>query len=186
MLIDITYKIPKNTFSKSSVNENKALIGHVGTHFDVMDEEFPLIYTKRKGIIFDVSEVTDRDICADDIDIEKVSNDMFVAFYSGFIERVDYGEDGYFTAHPQLSDELIDALVEKGVSIIGLDFAGIRRGKEHIPKDRYCAQQGVFVVENLCNLNNLLNCSSFDVYTYPMNIEGITGLPCRVVVEVDE
>lgn len=186
MLIDITLKITKSMLSESTVNENKALIGHVGTHFDVMDEEFPLSYTKRKGIVFDVSGVTHRDICADDIDIEKVSADMFVAFYSGFIESVGYGESGYFTVHPQLSDELIDALVEKGISIIGLDFAGIRRGKEHIPKDRYCAQHGVFVVENLLNLKRLLNYSSFYVYTYPMSIGDITGLPCRVVAEVDD
>ena len=184
MLIDITTKITKARLKDTSGNANKALIGHVGTHFDVMDEEFPLEYTKCSGVVFDVSGASDRDICISDIDMNKVSTDMFVAFYSGFIERIGYGEDGYFTAHPQLSDELIDALVEKGVSIIGLDFAGIRRGNEHIPKDRYCAQHGVFVVENLCNLAELLKYKSFIAHTYPMKIEGVTGLPCRVVAEI--
>ena len=42
------------------------------------------------------------------------------------------------------------------ISMIGVDFAGIRRGKEHTPKDQYCADRGVFVVENLCGLSRLL------------------------------
>ncbi len=84
---------------------------------------------------------------------------------------------------PELSHELIDALVEKGVSVIGVDFAGIRRGKEHVPKDKYCADRGVFVIENLINLSPLLKLDGFTVHTYPINIVGVTGLPCRVIAE---
>lgn len=181
MLIDITWTLTKDT------EELKApeLIGHHGTHFDVMEKEFPLEYTKREGVIFDVSAVKDREIGLSDIDFNKVKEDMFIAFYSGFIEEEPYGTKKYFSGHPELSHELIDALVEKGVSIIGLDFAGIRRGKEHIPKDRFCAERGVFVVENLCNLKTVLkNGENFTAHTYPMNYVGITGLPCRVIVEV--
>jgi hypothetical protein len=38
-------------------NEKAALTGHLGTHFDVMNREFPLEYTRRNGIVFDVSDV---------------------------------------------------------------------------------------------------------------------------------
>lgn len=183
MLIDLTLNITKDMLNKARNSKNEALLGHLGTHFDVMNKVFPLEYTKRSGIVFDVSKIKDRDICVDDIDLSKVKAKMFVAFYSGFAEKVPYGEEGYFTAHPQLSNELISALVEKGVSIIGLDFAGIRRGTEHIPTDQFCAEHGVFVVENLRNLDELLACNSFTVNTYPMKIEGVTGLPCRVVAE---
>ena len=41
-------------------NKKKALVGHLGTHFDVMNKEFPLEYTKRRAIVFDVSDVGDR------------------------------------------------------------------------------------------------------------------------------
>ncbi len=37
-------------------------MGHIGTHFDAMDKEFPLEYTQRNGIVFDVSHVINRDI----------------------------------------------------------------------------------------------------------------------------
>lgn len=186
MLIDITLKITPEIAKDAPETANKSLVGHLGTHFDVMDAEFPLAYTQRKGVIFDVSSVKGRDIDAGDIDLEKVQSDMFVAFYTGYIEEIGYGNKTYFAEHPQLSNELIDALLEKKVSIIGLDFAGIRRGTEHVPKDRYCAQRGTFIIENLCNLKAVIdNGSSFRVNTYPMNYTGITGLPCRVIVETE-
>lgn len=166
-------------------NEKKALVGHLGTHFDVMNKEFPLEYTRRKGIIFDVSNITERDIEITDIDLSKVKNNMFVAFYTGFIEAEGYGTKHYFSEHPQLSDNLIDALLEKKISMIGIDFAGVRRGKEHTPKDQYCADRGTFIIENLCNLKTLAQQTQyFTANTYPMNYADMSGLPCRVVVEV--
>lgn len=185
MLIDITLKITPKMVTDAQGNEKKALVGHLGTHFDVMNKEFPLEYTKRRAIVFDVSDVGDRDIDIDDIDISKVEQNMFVAFYTGFIEKEGYGGKEYFTGHPQLSDKLIDALLDKGVSIIGVDCAGVRRGKEHTPKDQYCADQGVFIIENLCNLQKVIESGGAClINTYPMNYADMTGLPCRVVAEV--
>lgn len=185
MLIDITLKITPAMLADAQENKNKALVGHLGTHFDVMNKEFPLAYTRRKGIIFDVSKACNTDIELTDIDITKVEKDMFVAFYTGFLEREGYGSKDYFKNHPQLSNELLDALLEKGISIIGIDFAGVRKGAEHTPKDQYCADRGVFIIENLCNLKAVLESgSAFTANTYPMNFTEMTGLPCRVVAEV--
>ncbi len=186
MLIDITLKVTPKMVEDANASENRSLTGHLGTHFDVMNKEFPLEYTKRKGIVFDVSQVTDRDISSEDIDLNRVSDQMFVAFYTGFIEKVGYGGPVYFAEHPQLSNELIDDLLEKGVSIIGVDFAGVRRGKEHTPKDQYCADRGVFVIENLRNLQEVLahGDGSFTANTYPVSYAEMTGLPCRVIAEL--
>jgi kynurenine formamidase len=168
-------------------NEKKTLVGHLGTHFDVMNKEFPLEYVERKGIVFDVSRITDRDIDVNDIDLGKVETNMFVAFCTGFIEAEGYGGKKYFTEHPQLSNKLIDALLAKDISIIGVDFAGVRRGTEHTPKDQYCADRGVFVIENLCNLKSILGGHAnmnFIAHTYPVNYAEMTGLPCRVVAKL--
>ena len=74
---------------------------------------------------------------------------------------------------------------QKNISIIGVDFAGVRRGKEHTPKYQYCADRGVFIIENLCNLKEILNAGGqFIAQSYPMNYEETTGLPCRVVAEL--
>ena len=185
MKIDITLKITPKMVTDAQGNEKKALVGHLGTHFDVMNKEFPLEYTERNGIVFDVSGVQNRDIEAADIDLDKVKKDMFVAFYTGFIEKEGYGSKLYFTEHPQLSNELLDALLQKQISIIGIDFAGVRRGKEHTPMDQRCADQGVFIIENLCNLGNVLKKGgTFTAHTYPMNYAEMTGLPCRVLAEI--
>lgn len=185
MKIDLTLKITPEMAADAQGNEKKALVGHLGTHFDVMNKEFPLDYTERKAIVFDVAKVGDRDIDIDDLDVGKVEQDMFVALYTGFIEMEGYGTRKYFSDHPQLSNGLIDVLLDKKISIIGVDFGGIRRGKEHTPKDQYCADRGVFIVENLCNLKTILeHGDTFTAHTYPMNYGEITGLPCRVIAEV--
>ena len=184
MFIDLTLKITPQMVAADPSHGNKALVGHLGTHFDVMNKEFPLVYLRREAVVFDV-RAADGEIGIDDIDWTKIKKDMFVAFYTGYIEREPYGGKAYFKEHPQLSAELIGALVKAGISIIGIDFAGVRRGKEHTPTDQFCADHGVFVVENLCHLDELAARGDFfTAHTYPMNVAGISGLPCRVVAEV--
>lgn len=186
MLIDITLKVTPGMSKEAQGNQDRSLVGHLGTHFDVMNKEFPLEYTRREGIVFDVSSIRERNISSADIDLSAVRTGMFAAFYTGYIEEVGYGNRVYFGQHPQLADELIDALLEKGVSIIAVDCSGVRRGKEHTPKDQYCADSGCFVIENLCNLKTLADLGGrFTAHTYPMNFADVTGLPCRVVAEVE-
>lgn len=185
MMIDITLSVTPKMLDTAGENTAKSLIGHMGTHFDVMDKEFPLEYTVRNAVVFDVAHITDRDIEIGDIDLRQVHQDMFVAFYTGFAEAAEYGTQKYFKEHPQLSFALIEALLKKHVSIIGVDCAGIRRGKEHVPADQHCADHGVFVVENLANLKAALSVGpQFTARTYPVRFSGMTGLPCRVVAEV--
>lgn len=184
MKLDVTLKITSEMLLDAKANEKKELEGHLGTHFDVMDKSFPLEYTEREAVVFDVSSVCDREIDVDDVDLSRVEPDSFVAFYTGFSDSEPYGTRSYFKEHPQLTHRLIDALLEKGVSIIGLDFAGIRRGSEHTPTDRRCADRGVFIIENLCNLSSLPRIEGrLVMHTYPMSFVGVTGLPCRVIAE---
>ena len=185
MLIDITLKVTAAMSKEAQGNQDRSLVGHLGTHFDVMNKEFPLSYTRRKGVVFDVSSIRERDITSADVDLSLVEKEMFVAFHTGYIEEVGYGNRVYFGQHPQLADELIDALLARGVSIIAVDCSGVRRGREHTPKDQCCADRGCFVIENLCNLKALVDCGGrFVAHTYPMNFADVTGLPCRVVAEV--
>ncbi|GBG56919.1 cyclase [Sporomusaceae bacterium FL31] len=161
--------------------------GHIGTHFDVMDKKFPLENTERRGILFDVSHVKEREIEADDINIDKITDHDFVMFYTGCLKENKFGTPEYLQTHLELSNALITELLNKKVSMIGIDFPGIRKPAEHPQADQYCADHGVFVIENLANLDELLATAKeqpFLVHTYPVNYEGLTGLPCRVVAEV--
>ena len=184
MLINLTLKVTPEMKKDVQGNETKAFSGHLGTHFDVMDREFPLDYAKRRGILFDVSGA-DGEISLSGSDMDRIGEGMFVMFYSGFIGEAGYGTKRYTHEHPFLSHELIDMLLEKRPALIGIDFAGIRRAKEHTPADQKCADRGTFIIENLCNLSELLPFKEgFDVYTFPVNFSGMSGLPCRVVAEV--
>lgn len=184
MLLDITLLVTPAMRRAAPEKDDRALVGHLGTHFDVMNKEFPLEYTRREGVVFDVSAICDRDIDTGDIAMDTVEAGQFVAFYTGRIEEEPYGTKAYFAYHPQLSHRLIDALLDRGVSIIGIDCCGIRRGGEHTPADQRCADRGVFVVENLCGLQALVAAGGrFIAHTYPVNYSGMTGLPCRVVAE---
>ncbi len=187
MNIDITLRVTPKMVAESQGYEKMVFTGHLGTHFDVMNKVFPLEYTEREGIVFDVSACEQSEIKASDIDVSLVREGMFIAFYSSFIEKVGYGNHRYFTEHPFLSMDLIECLISKDISIIGVDFAGIRRGKEHPKADQRCADNDVFVVENLYNLFSILKGKSYAHFmakTYPMNFADMTGLPCRVIAEI--
>lgn len=190
MIIDLTWRVDLQTAGKAKENLEKAKGGHLGTHFDVMNKEFPLAYMEREAVVFDVAGIgTERDITPSDIDLGQVPAGGFVAFRTGFIEQEGYGTKTYFRDHPQLSMELIGQLLNLGVAIIAVDFAGVRRGQEHTPTDQICADHGTFIVENVCNLAAVLNdrkSAHFTAGTYPVNFVGMTGLPCRVVARVDE
>ena len=50
MYIDITTKITPKIITDAQGNEVKALSGHLGTHFDVMNKEFPLEDLKKQRL----------------------------------------------------------------------------------------------------------------------------------------
>ncbi|MGE4267512.1 MAG: cyclase family protein [Deferribacterales bacterium] len=164
-----------------------ALFGHLGTHFDVMDKTFSLDNTERRGFLFDVRNVTDKEIGEGDIDIGKIDENDFVIFYSGCLKEHGYGTSEYIKTGIELSNSLIKLLIDKRISMIGVDFPGIRKQSEHVQADQYCADNDVFVIENLANLDVLCESAhgkEFLVHTYPLNFSGLTGLPCRVVAEI--
>ena len=187
MLVDLSIPVTEFTIKDASDYERITAFGHIGTHIDIMDKQFPLTYIKRNAIVFNVRGIYERDIDIQDVDVSAIKPLMFVAFYSGFNEEQAYGSKAYQTDHPQLSDNLIDQLLRKKISLIGVDFAGVRRGAEHRLKDQLCADHGVFIVENLCNLADVvtgLKAKHCIINTYPVNFTGLSGLPCRVVAEV--
>ncbi|MDK9711011.1 cyclase family protein [Acidaminobacter sp.] len=189
MWIDLTVSISRERSETAMANEKMTAFGHLGTHFDVMNLVFPLENAKRSGLIFNRVEEAkggqDLDLEADELSL--IEEGDFVIFRTGAIEIMAYGSQAYFGHHPQLSVPLIEALIARGVAMIGIDAAGIRRGSEHTPMDQHCADSSVFVVENLCNLDAVLKGQKHvrcDIYTFPIKFEGLSGLPCRVMAMV--
>jgi kynurenine formamidase len=187
MNIDLTVKVAREMWADILKNEKMTVFGHLGTHFDIMDKEFSLENIRRTGRVMDVSHTGRRDVEIADIGSSEIKKNEFIMFHTGFLKKIGYGSEEYFKIHPQLSMDLIDFLLSKNVSLIGIDAAGVRRGDEHTKTDQYCADHGVFIIENLDNLDLLLEKtgkSSFEVYTFPINFAGMSGLPCRVIAEI--
>ncbi|MBQ1478236.1 MAG: cyclase family protein [Erysipelotrichaceae bacterium] len=173
-MIDLTYPLKREDIG--------TFHGHDGTHFDIMDKTFPLDYTVRKAVCFSVKGL--REIGIEDVDLSKVRKGMAVLFCSSFMEEAPYRSEAYRHEHPELSHELIDELLKREVSLIGIDFEGVRRGKEHTPADQKCADQGCFIIENMVNLEELIGKKDITLYTFPVSISHMTGIPCRVTAEV--
>ncbi|HLR35207.1 MAG TPA: cyclase family protein [Tissierellales bacterium] len=191
MKIDLTVPINKRAWNKiidrTSTDKSFNKFGHIGTHFDLMDKKFNLENFIRPGKIFDVSSIKNRDIETSDINTKEILEKDFVIFYTEHLKENSYGTDNYFQTYPNLSKKLVKFLIKKKVSLIGIDTPGIRQAKEHREIDQYCADNNVFIVENLNNLDLLLKETKdreFLLYTFPINLEDVSGLPCRVIAEI--
>jgi hypothetical protein len=132
ILIDLSVEVKLDKWKDIFRNEKMTSLGHLATHFDVLDREFQLANTRRRGQLVDVRGIRDRDSKARDLEAA------------------------------------------------GSEAAGIRRGAEHTPTDRHCADHGVFIVENLANPDLLLERARGGAF------EGMSGLPCRAIAELRE
>ncbi|WP_315167868.1 cyclase family protein [Metaclostridioides mangenotii] len=187
MIIDLTTKIEKDSDAMKWIEtqENKLrAAGHVGTHLDTYcKSDIPIEYFKSSGVLIDVSEICcDREVEPKDLEGTNILENSFVVFRTSHIDKFEYGTKDYFNNHPQLSHKLIDFLLDKKINFIGIDCSGIRRGQEHQPADRLCESKGVYVIENLSNLQKI-GSDPFTVYTMWLDDSDLTGLRCRVIVE---
>lgn len=172
---------PLIKWAKSQDNPHIAM-GHIGTHLDTYEKsDIPLQYFKSAGVIYDVQNI--KEVTIKDIDVDSIPENGFVIFKTGQIEKYPYGDKLYFDNHPQLSHALIQLLCDKKIRFIGIDCAGIRQYAEHEVADRLCEKNGIYVIENLCDLNQISE-KCFTVYTMWLDDEVMTGLKCRVIVEI--
>lgn len=192
MKIDLSFKIKKEMLNEilatvKAANEIAERSGHVGTHLDVMNGEFSIDNIITKGKIFDISHIKTGEVKLEDLDLSDIQKNDFVLFHSGILNQYGYGTKEYLSTYIELSDELIDYLIDKKVNFIGVDMAGAKRPKDHPRIDLHCAENGIFIIENLANLDLLLKESlgkPFTIYTFPTNMSGFSGLSCRVIAEI--
>ncbi|WP_131783361.1 cyclase family protein [Legionella gresilensis] len=190
MYIDLTLNLNELAMDKEVINDKADVIlksGHYGTHIDIhLKTKIPLEYIENRALLFDVSHIKDRDIESTDIDIDAIKEKDCLIFKTDRIREHAYGTQAYFHQHPQLSSELIDLLIVKKIHVIAIDAAGIRRGQEHALADKRCEAQGIYIVENITNLD-LLNKQvkgDFCIYLMWLNLPEKTGLPCKIVAKL--
>lgn len=167
-------------------NENPLMMsGHIGTHIDVYNKsEIPQEYIERRGVIIDCRDYNpNQEIGVEVIKNLEIEKGDFVIFFTDIQKFSKYGEEIYIKEHHQLNWELIEKLLELQVSFIGIDCAGIRRGKEHIEADKKCEERKAFVIENL-DSNSLKNLKQFvNTLIIWHRTPLLTGLPTRIFVK---
>lgn len=185
MIIDLTTNVTADNplMVKARAQDDMPLaMGHIGTHLDRPEKTvIPLQYFKSRGVMFKVQGIDEIGISH--IETDTVRKNDFVLFHTGHLEKYGYGEQDYFQNHPQLSKDLIQLLINYEINFIGLDAPGIRQGDEHGEADGLCERHGVYVIENLCNLNELPAGTGATIYTMWFDDENVTGLRCRVLAE---
>lgn len=189
MNIDITLAFNKADLDPSILEHDAEKFfnsGHYATHIDThLKTKIPVDYMDCRALMFDVSAVQDRDIELSDFEATQICAQDCVIFKTDMIKRHPYGSKTYFLDHPQLSDQVIDFMIDKSVHIIGIDAAGIRRGDEHVIADKRCEANGIYIVENLTHLDQLNHVKQpFAVTLLWIEVPGRTGLPCRVIARV--
>lgn len=188
IIIDLTLPIDQRKLADwLKKQENPyAVQGHIGTHLDIYNRsQIPLEYFQSKGIYIDVSHIKDE-ITIQDLQHIQILERSFVLFRTGIIEKYDYGTRDYFKKQPQFSQETIDMLIEKKVCFIGIDCAGLKSGKDHEMVDRKCEENGIYVIENLWQLDRLQRYANLNMYTFWLDDGESTGLRCRVLGVVEE
>jgi len=162
-----------------------AKMGHLGTHIDIMDKysQIPIEHFFCTAALIDISRFRDRLIETEDLIHFEINEDDFIIFRSNWIKDFGYGNKEYHSNHPHFSDEAIDYLISKQIRFIGLDFPGAQRKEKHKVIDQKCAENHIFIIENLNNLN-LITKNKFEAFCFPMPFSGISGIPIRVIAKM--
>jgi kynurenine formamidase len=161
---------------------------HVGTHMDaplhmlpegVSISKLPLQKFLGRGLLIDA-----RGSAAIDVDLltgVNLQRGDIVLVLTGSSSR--FHEPIYYEQYPEVSDAFAAALVNAGVSILGLDTPSPDRSPYLI--HRTLLRAGVLIVENLTNLEALLNVNSFEVIALPTKFQA-EAAPVRVIARILE
>lgn len=168
---------------KDQHNNHQLRIGmHVGTHLDaplhmLPSEQYvsklPLTSLIGPGCVLDVRNQPliqwqpnyDR----------QVPTGSIILLYTGHDQW--YGSDRYFLDHPRVAPEFCEFLLAKRVKLLGMDLPS--PDGPPFPVHKCLLSQGVYLLENLTNLNQLLDWPSFEVIVLPLRIRA-DGAPVRL------
>ena len=93
-----------------------------------------------------------------------------------------WGQPGYFSEHPVLTQDAAQFLVDVGIGLVGVDFPSVDR----TPHEAHLVLLGnnVLIVENLTNLA-AIGQDTFDFSAIPLAIAGGDGSPVRAMARID-
>lgn len=160
---------------------------HTGTHIDgprhlinsgLNISDFSLNSFVGKGTLLNVTGM-DRIEYRDDYE-SLIEEGTILILYTGHSKY--FGEDKYFTDHPTLTKEFAELVVRKKIKLIGMDTPSPDKYPFEIHK--YLFENQVLIAENLTNLDQLLNVSSFEIIALPLHITTDSSI-ARIIARVE-
>jgi arylformamidase len=159
---------------------------HSGTHLDapfhfvpdgITIDKLPLDFFIGPALVHAVE--TERYIKADHvaaIQLDGITRVLFKTRNSELLKRSNYEPD--FVA---FSVEAAEALVARGVNLVGLDYLSVAHaGEEQVPVHRAFLDRGVALLEGI-DLS-AINPGRYELICFPLRIRGVDGAPCRAVL----
>ncbi|KAF0184534.1 MAG: cyclase family protein [Nitrospirae bacterium] len=159
---------------------------HAGTHIDgprhVFEEgvflsDVPVERFVGRGVLIDARGSTLVDDAA--LAGAELRHGDIVLVMSG--RSAVYRSPEYFRESPVVTLAFAQALADAGVSMLGIDFASPDRPPFSV--HRLLLSQGILIIENLTNLEELVGVRSFEVFALPVRFRAEAGL-ARVVARI--
>jgi arylformamidase len=111
-----------------------------------------------------------------EIKLDGITRVLFKTRNSDLLKRSSYDPD--FVA---FSVEAAEALVAKGVKLVGLDYLSVAHaGEEQVPVHSAFLDHGVALLEGI-DLSQV-NPGRYELICFPIRIRGADGAPCRAVL----
>ena len=107
-----------------------------------------------------------------------IKNKDIVIIYTGFESK--YGKKEYYESHPVISFELIKLFIENNIKMIGFDMPSPDRFP--FESHKMLLKNEIFILENLCNIEKLLNAKEFKIAAFPLKIEAEGSLVRAVAI----
>jgi arylformamidase len=110
------------------------------------------------------------------IELDGITRVLFKTRNSELLKRGSYDPD--FVA---FSVEAAEALVAKGVKLVGLDYLSVAHaGDEQVPVHRAFLDRGVALLEGI-DLS-AVSPGRYELICFPIKVRGADGAPCRAVL----
>lgn len=159
---------------------------HVGTHVDAplhmiaggkRISEMPLSAFVGRGVLLDARKQSSiSHELLEKCDVQAGDIVLVLTGFSALFKHPDY-----YDKFPEITESLAKMLVAKGIRAIGMDTASPDRAP--FPIHKIFLNQEIPIIENLCNLEELLHVSHFTVTAFPAKFLA-EAAPVRVVAEV--
>ncbi len=159
---------------------------HAGTHIDLpghllrsptLFDELPLDRFIGNGCLLNVSG--EDVIPMKEEYLQLVKKNDIVLLYTGFDRQ--FGRKTYFAQHPVVSIELAAFLINAEVKLIGMDLPAPDKYPFKVHKMFF--KRGIFIIENMTNLDRLIDVGDFEVIAFPLKVRAEAS-PVRVVAKV--